>query len=1617
MESKKINQLATAVNPSTSDLAIIGDPVTGVSKKITWLQVSTLIGTAANLQQVTDNGATTTNPIAIGGLTITGLSTGVLKSDSGVISSVPFGAANGVATLAGDGKVPSNQLPSYVDDVVEVANYAALPVTGETGKIYITLDNNKVYRWGGSVYVEIAANNAIWGSITGTLANQTDLQNALNLKATDSLVVHLAGTETITGTKTFSNPSKNDGGILLQNGSSYSLSGYMNLGGMTDGLRFTSGGGISNYFALPSSVGYTYTFPAISGTIVAISGGNSTQYIDGTGALQTFPTLVSSDKLVKLVRNQSGATMTAGTIVYISGATGNKPLITKALATGDSTSAQTYGLVQANIANNADGYVVVIGNIGDLDTSALTEGQQLYLSGTTAGAYTTTKPYAPIHLVYVGIVLRSHPNQGIIGVKIQNGYEMDELHNVDAQSPSNNDILSYNTSTSLWEHKQIATTLGFTPISLASLSATSPLSYNNTTGAFSIQVATASQNGYLSSTDWSTFNNKQAALGGTGFVKISGSTISYDNSTYYLASNPSGFITLASLSAGAGISYSNITGVISSTITQYTDALARAAISSSATGLTYTSATGVFSLTAGYAIPTTAKQTEWDTAYTNRITSLTTTGTSGVATLVANTLNIPNYTTDLSGYVTLATSQTITGAKTFSETLNILKGTRTLSLGAVGYANHINIDSGVDFSFNYNNANTTGGIGFYAGTTTQKFYVNSLGEITTGSYKATAIADTYISSAATWNAKQAALNGTGFVKATGTTISYDNSTYLTTGSAASTYVPYTGATGNVNLGSNNLLLGSGNAGGHIDLVGTTDTAYINIESAGCQVNYNSSRITTTDKQFGGTFTLDLRPSLVTGNAFIQYFQPVTGTIALTSQIPSLAGYVPYTGATANVNLGAYALQAGGVITTGRTTSDIGGSFVMKIGNGSNNVGDASSVTMYAPTASQLMFVYKDAASIIKLVSLSPNQPDSTQRYFSWPSSDGQLALVSQLPSLSGYVTGSGSTNYIPKWSSGSAVGNSAMYDSSGNIGFNTTFNMTSYQTTGLKSIQVNSTILKGATASTENHIAFFTSADSTNPLGLMIGHSTGATTATKFTYIESSEIGLSPNTLRLNQSGGRVLVGNVDDGSTKFQVNGNIRGLSSIKIANSGAEEAILQVTMSYADGYRAVVRLTNSHTGGRDYGILSTNTSDGVFGAGKFAFYDYTSNSVLGYFDASHNLSISNDFTTGGKILISDGGNTTIPCLKIGSATTGISQAVSEQMNFITSSSTRLTISSTGVITATTGAYDFPFKVVGQNTGYGASILCDATNGAGGNKHVFMSSGSTNGAIGGGHCALYDATNDRYNIVITNTGKIHIGGYFPTYTDPKCQIRTGASYTNTAANQILFIGSSDSTGPLGIVFQHSNVGGRYTTGLVGTRYGVSGNDIEINTEFSGTGGMIVRYQGNVLVGHASENNFGTARSIQINGAGGSLVETRYNGTSGVRFGSGSDHAYMHDPRNAEMRFATSDSTRFYIYGNGNYSFTGSNVSDRRAKDNISLLDITATDKIMSLEAKSYNMKNNPSQKRYGFIAQEVKQIVSDLVSGNENDGYLGLDYDGLLTLTIKALQEQQKEIQKLKEK
>lgn len=96
----------------------------------------------------------------------TGVITYTGPSFSGLEVTSAKNQANGYAGLDSNGKVASAQLPSYVDDVVESANFGALPGTGETSKIYVTLDNNKIYRWSGSAYVEISASPGSTDAVT-----------------------------------------------------------------------------------------------------------------------------------------------------------------------------------------------------------------------------------------------------------------------------------------------------------------------------------------------------------------------------------------------------------------------------------------------------------------------------------------------------------------------------------------------------------------------------------------------------------------------------------------------------------------------------------------------------------------------------------------------------------------------------------------------------------------------------------------------------------------------------------------------------------------------------------------------------------------------------------------------------------------------------------------------------------------------------------------------------------------------------------------------------------------------------------------------------------------------------------------------------------------------------------------------------------------------------------------------------------------------------------------------------------------------------------------------------------------------------------------------------------
>jgi len=167
--------------------------------------------------------------------------------------------------------------------------------------------------------------------------------------------------------------------------------------------------------------------------------------------------------LTSSVRNETGATITKGTVVYISGSSGNKPLIQKAIANSEEGSSRTFAFIVADIPSGHNGSAVTFGELTRQNTFGYTEGVGIWLSPTVAGGWTTTKPTAPNHAVFLGNIIRSHQTQGVIEVRIQNGYELDELHDVAVLDRENNDILVYESSTSLWKAKTVSEVLGFTP--------------------------------------------------------------------------------------------------------------------------------------------------------------------------------------------------------------------------------------------------------------------------------------------------------------------------------------------------------------------------------------------------------------------------------------------------------------------------------------------------------------------------------------------------------------------------------------------------------------------------------------------------------------------------------------------------------------------------------------------------------------------------------------------------------------------------------------------------------------------------------------------------------------------------------------------------------------------------------------------------------------------------------------------------------------------------------------------------------------------------------------------------------------------------------------------------
>ena len=151
------------------------------------------------------------------------------------------------------------------------------------------------------------------------------------------------------------------------------------------------------------------------------------------------------------VRNADSVTLATGTAVYLFGATGDHASVKRADNDSDTTSSKTVGLVASPIAPGENGVVITRGYVDGINLSVgYSAGDILWLA--EDGGFTKTKPVAPEHLVFIGVVVRA-TNNGIVYVAVQNGYELDELHNVKINGNlADNDVLAYDAATDLWKN-------------------------------------------------------------------------------------------------------------------------------------------------------------------------------------------------------------------------------------------------------------------------------------------------------------------------------------------------------------------------------------------------------------------------------------------------------------------------------------------------------------------------------------------------------------------------------------------------------------------------------------------------------------------------------------------------------------------------------------------------------------------------------------------------------------------------------------------------------------------------------------------------------------------------------------------------------------------------------------------------------------------------------------------------------------------------------------------------------------------------------------------------------------------------------------------------------------
>lgn len=214
---------------------------------------------------------------------------------------------------------------------------------------------------------------------------------------------------------------------------------------------------------------------------------------------------VGQEEVVRVVNGTGGSLLESQyRVVKIIGAQGQRLQVGLAQANNDANSKDTIGIVTENINNNQEGFVTRGGLVNEINTTGSLQGETwndgdtLYLSPTTPGVLTNIKPIAPSHTVIVGFVVYSHAIHGKIFVKVDNGYELEELHNVQITGTTKGgSTLEYNTTNAIWVDAPITWTVELIEVLTVDVYAPYNLSIDTVTNVLNSPTITIYDDGVL----------------------------------------------------------------------------------------------------------------------------------------------------------------------------------------------------------------------------------------------------------------------------------------------------------------------------------------------------------------------------------------------------------------------------------------------------------------------------------------------------------------------------------------------------------------------------------------------------------------------------------------------------------------------------------------------------------------------------------------------------------------------------------------------------------------------------------------------------------------------------------------------------------------------------------------------------------------------------------------------------------------------------------------------------------------------------------------------------------------------------------------------------------------